>query len=185
MNSFVVWSSGFHKKGFKMMNLKKLIGIIALIAIIGFTAVSCSDDVEEGNSTVAPATSGELKITGLAAFNGKYVFGFGETFAGDDLAAASDINLKAETITGGTIANGEVTLKVWLIDEDSETAKDFNKTAAAGFQVIITNKATVSESDFETEDLEALIALFAGMGEVIVNFTDGKGSGVFIPGEFF
>jgi hypothetical protein len=58
-----------------MKNLVKLIGIIAIIAVIGFSMAACDGDDDPGNGTGnAPSTSGELTITALGDFNGKWVF---------------------------------------------------------------------------------------------------------------
>ncbi|MDR0300770.1 MAG: hypothetical protein LBI04_00460 [Treponema sp.] len=56
-----------------MKNMIKLIGIIALVAVIEFSMAACGDD-SGGGGNVLPAAKGYLTINGLEEYNGKYVF---------------------------------------------------------------------------------------------------------------
>ncbi|MDR0472907.1 MAG: hypothetical protein LBH43_04470 [Treponema sp.] len=90
----------------KKKNTIKVFGIIAIVAVIGFTMAGCKEDEPPSNEN----TDGRLTITGLSAYNGKYAQGSGGTDT-KNLGAADKLDYSA--LIPGLITNGSVTLKVW------------------------------------------------------------------------
>jgi len=142
-----------------MKNTFKVLGIIAIVAIIGLAMTACSED----------SSPGTLTITGLGSFNDKYAIGMTE----DDLplVAADNVNFKTETINGVKIASGSVTLNVFKANGKGGVY-DYNGSGKAVFYVIISSKASWDGSSQ---------ASIVGAGTVTVTFKDGVASGVFVP----
>jgi hypothetical protein len=135
-----------------MKNKLKVLGIIVLAAIIGFSMFSCGG-----------GSSGRLSITDLEKYNGKFAFAVSE----DDIpiVAAKSIDLAKQTITGGQIINGSVSLNVYQVSDDDEIS-DYKGSEKKDFFVGISNEATFDNPiDF---------------GIVSVTFTKGKARGKFI-----
>jgi hypothetical protein len=165
---------GVSQKEFLMKNLYKVLGIIALIAVIGFSVVSCKDkdegdDGDDSSTTLTVgSTSGQLTITGLGAYNGNYVAAMGST-DDDELIAAASVNSNW-TGTGVRISGGQAVLKVWKATGDTSIG-NFTGNGEAGFEVAIFNTSTV-----HFDDDSGIIAF----GYVYpVNFTNGVGTGAF------
>jgi len=149
-----------------MKNKIKLLGIIAVVAIIGFSFISCEDlfSVED--------TVGTLTINGLSAYNGKNVIAYG--YKGDTPAfmAAKDLNSKRE-VTYTTVSSGNASsMKVWKV------------TDGAGFSKFANFDGTNQEVKFlvvciETRDdlRETNPDAWGVIGELTVNF-DAGGTGV-------
>jgi hypothetical protein len=99
-----------------MKNAIKNFEIIAIIAIIGFSLITCDDgsgDGGSGNNGGSVDTAGRITFTGLSEYNGKYVYG--GTRDGD---GSPSLHASASTsTTGKMIENGSVTLKVWKFDK--------------------------------------------------------------------
>jgi hypothetical protein len=148
-----------------MKNTLKWLGIIALMALIVCTMVTCDNgSTSSGN---APSTKGVLTITGLESYNGNYIFGQGGT-ENVTLIAAENVNWTKPTVTGGRISNGSVTLKVWRAVETDELVAYSGNNQDVAFYIFIYSKATVS-----VEDDDALAAGYA-LG---IDFNSGAGSG--------
>ncbi|MDR2717229.1 MAG: hypothetical protein LBB89_04085 [Treponema sp.] len=116
--------------------LVRLFGIAAIVAVIGFSMAACdepTDDPEYVHTTEQreATTAGRLTITGLSDFNGKKVYANGGIVLGEDniipLAAYQtaynqynyingnlESSFRGETVNG-TIASGQVTLKVFIL----------------------------------------------------------------------
>jgi len=138
------------KGAFSMKNVFKVLGIIAIAAVIGFSTVSCSSDHGGGG--------GALTITGLTEAEGKYVVGYGEGdfmyyFAGKD----TDEH-------GEQIKNGKVTLKVY---SGMGSWNEYNGDATVTFFLYFLDSATDKADSNGSYD-----------GKVTVTFAEGVGSGV-------
>ena len=174
-----------------MKNTVKFFGIIILAAAIGFSMIACDD--EEDNRG--------LTITGLKDYNGKFVIAAEGTFtdAEDDsessgLVAAAKIDINKETVTGGRISGGSVTLKVWTTegDEDNPNIIEYSGNDTVSFYVVILKEATINANTFDgIEDdptgLYTLLGKIAGFGAVEVTFKNGTASGEFTamsPSDF-
>jgi hypothetical protein len=117
--------------------LVRLFGIAAIVAIIGFSMAGCDGDDESETKDYVyteeqreATTAGRLTITGLSDFNGKKVYASGGIILGEDNIIPLNAyqtaynqyhytngNLeyiaRGETVNG-TIAGGQVTLKVFI-----------------------------------------------------------------------
>ena len=146
--------------------------------------------VWEDGSTETPitvgTTSGKLTITGLGSYNGKYVFANGGDEDGKHLLAASAIT-NAHDFTGAQISGASVELKVWEFTESYQLSNySSGAVMAAFFDVLIANKATVSNDEvsgfFEALELGgSLPSWFVALGIVEPIFYSGIGSGAFEP----
>jgi hypothetical protein len=110
-----------------MKNRNNLFGIIAIIAVIGFTMVACpptpSDEHTQENKEVT--TAGRLTITGLNAYNGKklecFTMGDGKILTACQTAYNSYLYINGNldhfgpygSLDLGTITGGQVTLNVF------------------------------------------------------------------------
>jgi hypothetical protein len=138
-----------------MKNRTMFLGIIAIVAIIGFTFTACGGDGGGGGRT--------LRITGLSQFANDWVIVIGDSDR-EDYAAVASLNINAGIATGVRIpSNGEVTLNLWRT-----TDFNFDNNFAGGdtdvdFGVIIMNRATVS-----FDDALNLQSTFQAMGDLSV-----------------
>jgi len=117
-----------------MKKIVKLIGIIALTAIIGFSMTACvtgttasvSENTVLIEETTAQVEPGTLTITGLDSYNGYFICANGYLDIEDaSIIAANDIVgiMYNEFMIGSEIVNGSATLPVWRItgyDYDNE-----------------------------------------------------------------
>jgi len=128
-------------------NIFKLLGIIAIVAAIGFSMAGCGDKGGDGGTSF-PSTNSSLTITTIdSQYNNKYVALSSTT--GDYLAAASGTyygNDSDVTVTGGKITNGSVTLKVWKFDSNGDLI-GFSGSESVAFEVYVKDTATFTEGD--------------------------------------
>jgi len=151
-----------------MKKTLKLLGIIAIIAVIGFSVVSCGDkdkdDTSSGNTITVEATSGQLTINNIPAkYNGKWVVAVSDI--GNDIIAAAAFN-NNETIKGGKVSGGSVTLKVWAVSETK--ASNYTGTETVEAEILVFSQESLNESNME----DSCIAY----ADVDVSFTAGKGT---------
>jgi len=155
-----------------MKNTIKFFGIIVLAAAIGFSMTACGD-VED---------NGGLTITGLGKYNGKFAIAVEDSRDDSGLIAAAGINLQNETVTGGKISNGSVTLKVWKAESDDKV-KEYSGNDSVSFYVIILKNAAINASTFagieDNSDGSLILILekIAGFGTLEVIFKKGIASG--------
>jgi len=147
-----------------MKNVFKFLGIIALVAVIGFSMAACGGDDDGGGG--GGGGGGGLTITGLSAYNGKYVFAGADV---PDIIAADTINFQTASITLGKINNGSVNLKVWDTGGDTPVVYTGNDKSVDLF-VMIYSSPTYSASTMPD----------AGIGSATVSFTNGVGTGSFV-----
>jgi len=127
-----------------MRNFLKLFGVIALTALIGFSTISCGEDIEE-------TAAGKLIITGFDfADNGFYVWANG-TIAGDEtiyLFAAKTFRPNTDDIALGEIKNQRITLSVW----NTTTQKLFSGSGDAVFNLYVYSVEPVDPKPDPTDD---------------------------------
>ena len=154
------------KRVFKVLAAMRSIAIIALVAVIWFSMVSCDDD--DGGS------GGGLTITGLTDYNGKYAIAMEDGDDDNGLFAAVKVN--GSKVTGGKIASGSITLKVWKGDGKS----NYTGSDTKSFDVLILSKETIDMANFNPfTDADK----FGSVKNV--KFTSGAGSGSFSEGFGF
>jgi hypothetical protein len=160
-----------------MKNTVKLFGIIALVAVIGFTLAACGEqtkDMEYSDAT----TTGRLTITGLSAYNGRGIGAWANTGSLSLYACERAQNgynpnennsEKYETFPA-TITNGQAVLKVFVDRGNSISGKN------GGW-----GNYTGNDQNVEFSVLVDVDASGNGnaVGTVTVNFSNGIGSGVF------
>jgi hypothetical protein len=146
-----------------MKNLFKVLGMTALIAVFGFTFISCGD---------GGAVDG-LTITGLSEYNTKYVFAWGS--AGEPLGsdmqilmAARELNSSQEILVGEKVVNGSVTLKVY----DTASGGIFTGSGVASLGIIVMNEQQATPGSVDLTDT---------IGSVSVIFDKGNAEGEFLP----
>ena len=138
--------------------MKKQIGkIIGIIAAIGLLMTACdngNDNGDDGISMIVQSTDGSLTITGLNAYNNRYVISLAGLVSSADnpqnyptqLVAASNIS-NSYTLTGANIVNNQATLKVWRVISTT-TIGNFNGNGDASFSwVVITDKEHITADD--------------------------------------
>jgi len=95
-----------------MKNVMKLIGIIALAAVIGFSMAACKEEEEDGGG-------GTLTITDIpSTYNNQYVRFTGMMTSPQQYIIGADSVTKdgsAVTIKGVQIKNGRVSLPMWVL----------------------------------------------------------------------
>jgi hypothetical protein len=100
----------FKLKEFTMKKYFKLFGIIALVAIIGFSMAACD------------SSGGTFTITDIPLdLNGKYMYLFGPS-SDFMLMGFQNIDPNTGTITACMISNQRVSLPMWMILIDSDNA---------------------------------------------------------------
>jgi hypothetical protein len=137
-----------------MKNAIKLIGIIAVVAVIGLSMTGCPEEEESG---------GTLTITGLGDYNDNYAYAI-SYMIGYKIIAAKSVDVAKDIINGGKISGGKVTLNVYKISNDGEIS-DFTGSDEASFTVLIFFKET---------DKSAITR-----GYLTVTFEDGSAEGAF------
>jgi len=103
-----------------MKNIFKLFGIIAIVAVIGFSFVACDEEVEEDDSS----TSGRLTITGLSSYNGWKIQSVSPPIDLTTYEQASDLgvtNNNNKDQTEVTINGDSVTYYVWKTSKKALT----------------------------------------------------------------
>jgi len=181
-----------------MKNTIKVLGIIAIVAVIGFMVVACdgSPDPTPDPDTYTDeqkevTTAGRLTITGLSAYNGKKILASGYTTERNEGEIYIGLEARQTAKNGyyyingnlnnvstgeqvyGTITNGGVTLSVFRQTINTYSSSQFESYAGSEqnveFSVAILEGATSNDPSTD----------IAG-GKVTVNFTNGVGSGTFV-----
>ena len=123
----------------------------------------------ETESGAARAASGSLQISGLNAYDGRWVITVAT--GKPDLCAAAAISITgpaSAVLTGALISGGTATLKVWEIRDDALLS--FSGGGARDLVIYIFKQETVTNAQLENPDL------VAGMGVASVTFTRGAGA---------
>jgi len=152
-----------------MKNTVKLLGIIALIAIIGFSMFSCNND---------SGGPGSLTITDLDSYKDKYAFALGNNTAGTAFFAVDSIDDESGKLTGVKISGASVTLNVYTVGTDGKI-RDYDGSDTAYLTILITTKAFLLESDAIDDDAPPPDWL-AAVGAPSVNFKNGEGTVKFV-----
>jgi hypothetical protein len=151
-----------------MKNLYKLLGIAALALAIVFSFAACEQPTNNNkSSSTSYSTTGQLKITGLSSYNGKYVYAQGADSAATYMLQGL-AGLSSSEWTFGKIANGEVTLKVFKITPGESAPGNYDATETVSMILMITTKDKIgANSSLAPADIVA-----RGVGPV--PFTSGK-----------
>jgi hypothetical protein len=138
-----------------MKNLAKLIGIIAIVTVIGFSMAAC-DEENGDNDEDDPSTNGRLTITSLGSYTNYTI-----------LCDSGSNNISPmHNISNGTMITGNsFTFDVWKWDSKGHkrnyTGNDQNVT----FNFTLSGQVTSNNV----------------RGTVTVNFSNGQATGAFVP----
>jgi len=144
-----------------MKNYIRLFGIIVFSVAIGFSSISCEDEMYEVENTI-----GSLTITGLVSNNNQYIIAFAGPVENPSFTAAANI-LTDGSITYGEIKNSEVKLKVWKSNDNLHKFTNYNGSD----QNVVFHISCKATLDSES----------VNVGYVKVNFLGGTGTGAFQP----
>ena len=129
-----------------MKKMTKLVGIIVLVAVIGFTMTACGggggggDSNNNSNTITVANTSGRLTITEIPTnFNNKWVLATDRSGPYVAFENATSRN----NIVAAKVSNGSATLKVWRYDGNSLYNYSGNDTIT--FRITFVDRASVSE----------------------------------------
>ena len=170
-----------------MKNTVKFFGIIAFVAVIGFSMTACEPETPDRLKDLEffeATTNGRLTITGLSNYNGQ------EIQAG--ASTASDLDIYAfERATNSYDPN----------EDDSNTHETYFATVANGqavMKVFVNNTLQSGKSggwqNYNGNDQNVIFAVTIGNlsaggtltvnGTVTVNFTNGVATGAFVLNDW-
>jgi hypothetical protein len=158
-----------HTKEFFMKNLYKLLGIAVLAMAIVFSFAACDNSTSSGGGGggggTSYSTNGELTITGLSAYEGKYIFGTGIDSSNNGYYVASSIS--STEVKFGKVASGNVTLKVYKITSSGYGNIDAGAVVTLSLIVTTTEKVT-------PDNVGSVTSTTQGSGTGSVTFTNVK-----------
>ena len=123
----------------------------------------------ESGAGAAASTIGNLQISGLGAYDGRWVIAVAT--GKPDLCAAAAISITgpaSAVLTGSLLSGGTATLKVWETRDNALVS--FNGSGARDFVIYIFKQETVTNAQLENPDL------VAATGVASVTFTRGAGA---------
>jgi len=144
------------KKTIKFQAIRRIAGITALVAVIGFSMAGC-DDKGGGTPLVVPETSGRLTITDIpSGAIGKYIIAIS-----DDIYAIAANNISGteeDPIVSGVLNSGDsVELKVWQININDKLVS-YSGNDTTKFVIAVLSTPNIHMGD----DIESNPALVGG-----------------------
>jgi len=168
------------KKTNKLFGAIRSIAIIALVAVIGFSMATCGGDEEEGDKVTStystPSTNVHLTISGLGAYEGKYVR-WGANAMQSGSGKIFESGKHTQTWVLPQISGGSATLNVWGQNYSGWTglteSKDLNFTRSA--MIYIFNSQSITDNDVNSQSADDPVPV-ATSSSTSVTFTNGVGS---------
>jgi len=175
------------KNIFKFKTVLRIVGFIAMAVIIGFSMTACDDAQKNKDTSLGGAmTSGRLTITGLSAYDNRYIYGSG-TMDGTgtvlSLMSSKGPGYAAQ-ITGGSVILYVYSMGSYDPDFDIDSpgisipgmgipgmgsgGMDFTESGTAVVLLSIGNSENTADGTFGT----SLSDMLSGNP----TFTNGKGS---------
>jgi hypothetical protein len=182
-----------------MKNLVKLFGIIAIVAIVGFSMAGCggggsgsstsSTSSSKGNSKGSSkggggfsgdgrsSSGGTFTLTGIPSkYNAQYALSTYDIDEDDDpIAGFQSYNSSSEKLTNMTfpiVSNGSVRIPQWKMDENNVSFARYSGNVASNITVFIHNIQTMNEDNAnEIKKNTEVTVLFDS-----VNFSKGSAS---------
>jgi hypothetical protein len=142
---------------------------LLLVLVLAMALPAWAGGGNESGASTAWMTSGSLQLSGLGAYDGRWVIAVAT--GRPDLCAAAAISITgpaSAVLTGAFLSGGTATLKVWEIRDDA--LYGFNGSGARDFVIYIFKQETVTNTQLENVDI------VAGMGVASVTFTQGAGA---------
>jgi hypothetical protein len=180
----------------KLQTISRRLIVIALVAVIGFSMAACDNDnpgdpedkyTDEDKEVT---TAGQMTITGLGAYNGKKIYGGASATDWSEGGAVIGqkqllgyqtvyntyhykngnlLNISPGEEVPGTITGGQVTLKVFLKEQNDDWSYRYvsytgnHQNVTFWFQIKVDDNNAVDGSIYH------------------VNFNNGAGSGAYVP----
>jgi len=174
-----------------MKNTIKFFGVIAIVAIIGFSFIACggddSDDGDNNNSNNNTPDSGStggngtFTITGIPAkCNGLYAVAYAWNNAGSasnaDIWGFGSINTSTRNLTAVQISNGSVSIPLWKFDNGNYVRYSGNDNNYRAY-ILISNiqSSTVAKIPFDRTDFNLTTpSSWVGVGFPAFSFSNGN-----------
>ena len=144
-----------------MKNFVKWFGIIALVAVIGFSMAACGDGSgdkggddggDDGGGGGGGGSGGTFTLTGIPSeYNGKYAV-LEAAVVGEGVEAivgAQTVNMSTGTITAPVISNGSVSIPLWTSPDSGEGVIRYSGNQTLYVAILITNIQSGDEGDFK------------------------------------
>ena len=156
---------------------------LVIILVFGMMVLGCGKDSDNNNPTnvVIDDGKGKLTVTGLEAYNGKYLYGEDGGIIGKEhheLIAAVGVSTEPFplfSMTGGLIKNGRATLNVWELCLDNNgqyiSIVPFTGNGPGYFELFATNSAMNLDDQSDSDYLEE---------DIYFNFVNGGGSAHYV-----
>jgi hypothetical protein len=132
------------------MKKKRFLEMLALTLAFGMTVIGCemdTDDDEGGGNIVLPSTDGLLTVTGLSAYNGKYIMvGGGDENTGMALIGMVGINRNTGVVELFPISGGQAEIKIYEVDS-SGNLKSYSGSDTVSMDAYISTTRAVVFSD--------------------------------------
>ncbi|MDR2542456.1 MAG: hypothetical protein LBC80_03285 [Treponema sp.] len=161
----------------KFKAFQRIMGIIVLSVIIGFSITACGGEEK----------TGKLTITNLTDHDGNFIIALGNFEQGDSLFAGAGFDAGTYNGTGTRISGSSTTLDVWKVafeNGEPDSKESFNESGEAYFDIAILNKAS-----FVGDDIGDMFDYLYGFnskpswlvdyGWIELTFNDGVGTGEF------
>jgi len=158
--------------------MKKFI-VFGLLLLVIFSSCDNDPDSSSSSNNTNSGGPGKLTITGLDAYNGKYILGdSGGIFYDENMnliepirvIAAETLSLEPFFYSGGLINNGSATLNVWEYIEESNLLIPFTGSGFGGFVLIVFDISGIITDHLEESEMDRA-------GYVFVTFINGSASG--------
>jgi hypothetical protein len=135
-----------------MANKKSWLGMLVLVLAFGMTVVGCDNGSTDNNGG---NIEGTLVLTDIpATYNGKYAY-FQAQNSSVMLLGCQSANMSTKTITAIRIANGKVSIPLWIYNESTNSVSryfgDDIFTQNDGWGVVIYNTPTLTESTEQSD----------------------------------
>ena len=168
-----------------MKNTIKVLGIIAIVAVIGFSLVACKEDepTEKEEAVSLPSTTAEFTFTDIPAkYNGKFALLNGEDKDAGGVKIIWGFNGGTKkggefsTVTGIKIENGSVKIPLYICNMFGQ-AKSLSAYTGSAASIVITifenDVVSPLRSDMEKNSI-GKAQFFNYSDEYPVKFTNGK-----------
>jgi len=143
-----------------MKNVFKVLGIIALAAVIGFSMAACGGGDGGGDSGGGGGTGGgggggggTFTLTGIpSTYNGKYAL---LSVSGDNPAiiGAQTINLSTDFVTLPVISNGSVSIPLWTLTSSGTAVTRYSGNHTIGVDIVISKIQSFTSNPDITDEI--------------------------------
>ena len=123
-----------------MKNTIKVLGIIALVAVIGFTMAACDNGSKDDNGS-----GGTFTLTGIPSqYNGKYFYIQIDTSNTDAEWAYGTVDEDGSQYYFARISNGRASIPMWTSSDSWNTGERYTRTETVPCEGFIINADGIS-----------------------------------------